>query len=168
MQVAAGSAADFVAPAQASLSLEAAAIPTQHLADTLPADPGPRDAAPVPVPVPVNSEAATPAPVASGPVEQAPAPVPVPVHAEPETAPVRALAPASAAPEPITVPAAEPQLAPEADLSVALQQRGLVMVETSRERAATAPSQPEIPLGRKPRPQQTVPQAPLMQVETRK
>lgn len=58
---------------------------------------------------------------------------------------------------------------PLVDISVALQESGLVMVETSREKAnVTPPVEPEMRLGRKPRTAAVISNEPMMQVETRK
>jgi hypothetical protein len=58
---------------------------------------------------------------------------------------------------------------PQVDISVALKESGLVMVETRRDLAPRAiPAEPEIRLGRKPKPVVMVSNEPMMQVETRK
>jgi hypothetical protein len=141
---------------------------------------------------PLAFEPVTPAEPA---IESAPAPVPLPVEeetveaavsspaAEPALAPVPVVAlpvlmeeVAASAPEPIV--AAEPHptpvsmpapVKPQVDISVALQETGLVMVETSRDKAPMSiPAEPEIRLGRKPRATVVVSSEPLNQVETRK
>ncbi len=121
--------------------------------------------APAPVPLPAI-EVAQPEP-ASAPVEPAFAPVPVAVTlVEDEAA---ASAPATtdeATPAPVAMPAA---VKPQIDLSVALQESGLVMVETSRDKT-TGPAavETEVRLGRKPKPVIPAGNEPMMQVETRK
>ena len=128
-------------------------------------------------------------------VESAPAPVPLPVEeetveaavsspaAEPALAPVPVVAPpvqveevVASAPEPIVTtghvpaPASMPApVKPQVDISVALQETGLVMVETSRDKAPMSiPAEPEIRLGRKPKATVVVSSEPLNQVETHK
>jgi ribonuclease E len=128
------------------------------------------EAAPAPVPLPVEgitTEAEHPSPQA----EPALAPVPVaapstPVPAEEEVvAPAPVLA-AELVPAPVAMPA---PVKPQVDISVALQESGLVLVETSRERVlVSVPSEPEIRLGRKPKAVVPVSSEPMMQVETRK
>ncbi len=119
------------------------------------------------LPLPVEEPTVEPL-AAARPVE--PAPAPVPVHAEPaapaavaEPAPVAA--PVAAEAE--AVPVAAPVL-PQIDLAVALQDSGLVMVETSHKTTEATPAEPEIRLGRKPKPVPVVSDEPLMQVETHK
>ncbi len=72
----------------------------------------------------------------------------------------------------MSIPADLPVLPPaqsRADLTVALQESGLVMVETSRDRSPAAmPSEPEIRLGRKLRQPVAPSSEPMIQVETRK
>jgi len=127
------------------------------------------EAAPAPVPLPI----AEITPVVSASPLPEPAFAPVPVALESTVAevpvPVPALAvaveaePAPAAPMPA-------QEKPQVDLSAALQQSGLVMVETSRDKAAStvATETSDVRLGRKPRPAIAVSNEPMMQVETRK
>ena len=149
-------------PAQAPLALEPAA----------------QAAAPAPVPLPVEEKPTEPA-AAAQPVE--PAPAPVPIYESPELPPfvpqelpsviepaVIAEPPAPAAPQPVATPA---PAAPKVDITAALQESGLVMIETSRDKAVsnlTVTLQPEVPLGRKPKPAMVFSEEPLMQVETRK
>ncbi len=141
---------------------------------------------------PLAFEPITPAEPA---VESAPAPVPLPVEektvevvvssptAEPALAPVPVVAPpehmeevAVSVPEPVvaTEPAPAPvsipaPVKPQVDISVALQESGLVLVETSREKTPMSiPAEPEIRLGRRPKPPAVVSSEPLMQVETHK
>ena len=120
------------------------------------------EAAPAPVRLPVEQQVAEEM-VAAPSIEPAPAPVPV---AEPAAIPEAPVAAAAAVeePAPVSMPApAKPQI----DISVALKESGLVMVETSREQRS-APVEPEIRLGRKPKPPAVISSEPLMQVETRK
>ncbi|MBE7422107.1 MAG: Rne/Rng family ribonuclease [Zoogloeaceae bacterium] len=127
------------------------------------AEAGPFEAAPAPVPLAVEAPAvetaaaelaAPPVPVAPPLIETAPAPAP------------------AVAIEPMSIPADLPVLPPaqsRADLTVALQESGLVMVETSRDRSPAAmPSEPEIRLGRKLRQPVAPSSEPMVQVETRK
>ncbi|MCC6878627.1 MAG: Rne/Rng family ribonuclease [Rhodocyclaceae bacterium] len=132
-------------------------------------------------------EAATPAATEVEPAEAAPAPVPLAVEvlavetaaAETAEAPVLVVdTPLKAAPapapavaiEPVAIPAEPPAPPkPQVDLGVALQESGLVMVETSRDKAPAAiPAEPEIRLGRKPKPPVALNSEPMQQVETRK
>ena len=107
--------------------------------------------------------------VANALAEPALAPVPVAVSTEPvEEFATPAPAPVVAA-EPVYAPIPMPApVEPQADISVALQECGLVMVETSRERAtAQVPANPEIHLGRKPKAAVVVGNEPMMQLQTR-
>ncbi len=125
--------------------------------------------APAPVPLPaesgiVETEFASPAAepalapvlvtevVAPPPAEEIAVPMPFPVD------------------ESVSAPAAMPTpVMPQADLSIALQESGLVMVETSRDKVTTAtPAEPEVRLGRRPKAVASVSNEPMMQVETRK
>jgi len=74
---------------------------------------------------------------------------------------------AEAAPE---EPAPAVAVPPKADIQVALEASGLILVETSREKASAVPAAPEseIRLGRKPKAAPVIPQEPMVQVETRK
>lgn len=132
---------------------------------------------PVPAPVPLPAgEGAAGAPELAGPQEPAPAPVVVPPVPEVAGGAVSAQPLPALVPEPIVVtetaaPAAtRPAPAvPQVDISVALKESGLVMVETRRDLAPRAiPAEPEIRLGRKPKPVVMVSNEPMMQVETRK
>ncbi|MDT3735641.1 MAG: Rne/Rng family ribonuclease [Denitratisoma sp.] len=128
------------------------------------------ETAPAPVPLPVEATMADE--VASPPAEPALAPVPVemaPVPIEEAAAPESAPAPVAAA-EPVPAPVSMPSpVKPKVDISVSLQESGLVMVETSREKASMSiPAEPEIRLGRKPKAAVPVSSEPMMQVETRK
>ncbi|MFZ5655359.1 MAG: hypothetical protein ACOY42_13310, partial [Pseudomonadota bacterium] len=147
----------------------------------------------------VSESAPAPVPVAE-PVAAQPeshgeaAPAPVPVHGE-EAGPnvilpkgaAQSAAPAiPAADEPIittprvtpaeTEPAAavtpEPAKQPEADLKSVLEQSGLVLVETSPDKARTWQVAEEMPQPtgprRRPRPPMVITDEPLVQVETRK
>jgi ribonuclease E len=127
------------------------------------------EAAPAPVPLPAEDKAVEAA-LASSPAETALAPVPVaelpmPVEevAEPAPAPVVAI-------EPTFTPKVMPApVKPQIDISVALQESGLVMVETSREKAPVSiPAEPEVRLGRKPKAPVVISNEPLKQVETHK
>ena len=126
-------------------------------------------AAPPPAPLPIEDNLVE-TEVANALAEPALAPVPVAVSPEPvEEFAAPAPAPVVAA-EPVYAPIPMPApVKPQADISVALQECGLVMVETSRERAtAQVPANPEIHLGRKPKAAVVVGNEPMMQVETRK
>ncbi len=126
------------------------------------------DAAPAPVPLPSEETGASEI-VESSLAEPALAPVPVIAEipsaaaeeiASPETTPVLEPIAATAGPEPVR---------PQIDISVALQESGLVMVETSHEKAAApVPAEPEVRLGRKPRTPTSASSEPMVQVETRK
>jgi hypothetical protein len=72
--------------------------------------------------------------------------------------------------EPVPTPVSMPTpVKPQVDISVALQETGLVMVETSRDKAPMSiPAEPEIHLGRKPKAAVVVSSEPLKQVETQK
>ncbi len=97
----------------------------------------------------------------------------LPIAVEPPTiaapAPQLVAAPAAspAAPAmPMPVPAAP--VAPKIDLSVSLEQSGLILVETSGNAQPSATSTaPARPLGRKPRPVAIIPSEPLQMVETK-
>ena len=106
---------------------------------------------------PTAEPALAPVPVVAAPpehVEEVAVSVPEPVVA---TEPV---------PAPVSIPA---PVKPQVDISVALQESGLVLVETSREKAPMSiPAEPEIRLGRKPKPPVAVSSEPLKQVETHK
>jgi len=159
--------ADDAAPAQPPAA--APAVPTQS---AFPLEPAPSPvepaslepvaAAPLPI-LAVETETAPPPSLAEV-LEPAPAPVPLHRAAEvpaekPAAAPVEARDAIAAPPRPVV---------PEADIAVALQQHGLVMVETSRNPSVASQPQPDVVLGRKPKPQPVVSEAPLSQVETRK
>jgi ribonuclease E len=92
-----------------------------------------------------------------------PALAPVVPSAEPTAAPiVESAAPAVPPPRP-----AAPR--PLEQIAVELQQSGLVMVQTHPDKmTAPTPGEPEIRLGRKPKPVAPVADEPLVQVETRK
>jgi len=125
------------------------------------------EVAPAPVPLPAEPQAPSAEPVLAG--EPAPAPVPV-IHAElpvEQEAIVVSPAVAEAAPE---EPAPAVAVPPKADIQVALEASGLILVETSREKASAVPAAPEseIRLGRKPKAAPVIPQEPMVQVETRK
>jgi len=127
------------------------------------------ESAPAPVPLPVE-EKTVEAAVSSPATEPALAPVPV------VALPVQVEEVAASEPEPIV--ATEPALAlvsmpapvkPQVNISVDLQETGLVMVETSRDKALMSiPAEPEIRLGRKPKATVVVSSEPLKQVETHK
>ncbi|MBS3916182.1 MAG: hypothetical protein KGZ31_00650, partial [Sulfuritalea sp.] len=71
-----------------------------------------------------------------------------------------------AAPIPVSVPA---PVKPQVDISISLQESGLVMVETSRDKASMPPTaEPEVRLGRRPKSPAVTNSEPLMQVETHK
>jgi ribonuclease E len=127
------------------------------------------EAAPAPVPLPIEEKAIEPE-LASQPQEPALAPVPVaaaPIRAE-ETVGVAPAPAVEAAPAPAPTPMPAPPK-PQVDIAVALQESGLVMVETSREKAAMPhATEPEVRLGRKPKAVVPVSSEPMMQVETRK
>ncbi len=161
-------------------ALEAAAEPAAQPA--APAEPLPTQAplfaeaetAVQPVAAPVEVAASVPAEAAPAAAEALPEPVvaeaavtaPVAV-AEPAVEPEAPAAPAFTAVAADVEPARSPAAAIAID--VALEQSGLVMIETSREKAAASPvqpSEPAQPLGRRPRPAQPVPSEPLQQVET--
>ncbi|MBI4987400.1 MAG: Rne/Rng family ribonuclease [Rhodocyclales bacterium] len=127
------------------------------------------ETAPAPVVLPAE-EKTVDAVLSSPAIEPALAPVPVEApaaHAEE----VVAWAPEPiAATEPVSAPVSMPSpVKPQVDISVALQESGLVMIETSREKAPVSiPAEPEIRLGRKPKAAAIVSSEPLMQVETHK
>jgi ribonuclease E len=135
-----------------------------------------QEAAPAPVPLPA-AETAIVDEMTRAPAEVALAPVPVPapepeapmpdgVVAAPAPAPTPAPVESAEAAETLAMPA---PVKPLVDISVALQDSGLVMVETSREKANAAPqAEPEMRLGRKPRTAAVISNEPMMQVETRK
>lgn len=135
-----------------------------------------QEAAPAPVPLPA-AETAIVDEMTRAPAEVALAPVPVPapepeapmpdgVVAAPAPAPTPAPVESAEAAETLAMPA---PVKPLVDISVALQDSGLVMVETSREKANVAPqAEPEMRLGRKPRTAAVISNEPMMQVETRK
>ena len=145
---------------QASLALEQAAIAAE--------------VAPAPVPLPVEAgtaEASSSAEPALAPVPVAAAPMAVQESAAPEPQPLIAPEPllmtaAEAAASPVPSPA--PAM-PQVDIAVALEESGLVMVETSSAKVfMPATSEPEVRLGRKPKPVVSVSSEPMMQVETHK
>ncbi|MDP2810480.1 MAG: Rne/Rng family ribonuclease [Rhodocyclaceae bacterium] len=106
-----------------------------------------------------------------------PKPMPWPVPMSVAVAVVEAEAPAVAAAPPAEKTVAEPALAPEAPKPapvvmppVDLQQAGLVMIETSADKAPRPTPEiavPAQPLGRKPKPVVVVANEPLQMVETR-
>ncbi|MBI5861254.1 MAG: Rne/Rng family ribonuclease [Rhodocyclales bacterium] len=119
-------------------------------------------AAPVPVAAsePVAIETPTPVFTAAAPVETAPAPLPAAPVEQAVPAPiVMAEAPAA------IVPAA--QAAPE-DVSKALVQAGLVMIQTTGTPSPVVASAPSQPLGRKPKAAPVIADEPLQMVETRR
>ncbi len=127
------------------------------------------ESAPAPVPLPVE-EKIVEAAVSSPTAEPALAPVPVvalPMQVEevaaPEPGPM-------AVTEPVPTPVSMPTpVKPQVDISVALQETGLVMVETSRDKAPMSiPAEPEIHLGRKPKAAAAISSEPMKQVETHK
>jgi hypothetical protein len=88
--------------------------------------------------------------------------------AEPVPAPIAVQPAAAAAPAVQAAPAA---VVPKVDIKAALEETGLVMIETSRDKAignAAATLQPEVRLGRKPKPPVVINEEPLKMVETRK
>jgi ribonuclease E len=127
------------------------------------------ESAPAPVPLPVEEE--TVEAVVSSPAAE-PALAPVPVVAPPvQVEEVVASAPEpTVSTEPVPAPVSMPTpVKPQVDISVALQETGLVMVETSRDKAPISiPTEPEIRLGRKPKATVVVSSEPLNQVETHK
>ena len=69
-------------------------------------------------------------------------------------------------PAPVSMPA---PVKPQVDIAVSLQESGLVLVETSRDKSSVPPpSEPEVRLGRKPKPAAIISNEPLMLVETHK
>jgi ribonuclease E len=155
------------APTQAPLALEPAV-----------------EAAPAPVPLPAEEKPLEPVAIALS-AEPAPAPVPVHVSPEPPAAEPVAMPEAAAIAEPVAAPiavqpaaaaapavqAAPAAVVPKVDIKAALEETGLVMIETSRDKAignAAATLQPEVRLGRKPKPPVVINEEPLKMVETRK
>ncbi|MEZ5616308.1 MAG: Rne/Rng family ribonuclease [Rhodocyclaceae bacterium] len=142
---------------QAPLAFEPALPPAAPVAET----------ATPPARQPIEEEAAD-TEVSGTPAEPAWAPVPVATGA----APAEEVAAPSPAPDeaiaPVPLPIAAPApVKPQVDISIALQESGLVLVETSSEKVpAAVPAEPEIPLGRKPKPAVMISNEPLMQVET--
>ena len=144
---------------------EQAPLSFESITPEMPAD----VVAPPPAPLPIEDNLVE-TEVANALAEPALAPVPVAVSPEPvEEYAAPAPAPVVAA-EPVYAPIPMPApVKPQADITVALQESGLVMVETSRERnTAQVPADPEIRVGRKPKAAVVVSNEPMMQVETRK
>ena len=128
------------------------------------------ESAPAPVPLPVEGERVE-AEVASPSVEPALAPVLV---TEPESTQGEEVSPQEptvaqvlvAAPVAVSKPA---PVKPQVDISVALGESGLIMVETSQNKVPVSlQPEPEIRLGRKPKAPVEINNEPLMQVETHK
>ena len=135
-----------------------------------------QEAAPAPVPLPA-AETAILDEVIHAPAEAALAPVPVPAPEPEAPIPEDVVAAPALSPKPAPVESAEAAatvampapVKPLVDISVALQESGLVMVETRREKTnVTPPVEPEMRLGRKPRTAAALSNEPMMQVETRK
>jgi hypothetical protein len=135
-----------------------------------------QEAAPAPVPLPA-AETAILDEVIHAPAEAALAPVPVPAPEPEAPIPEDVVAAPALSPKPAPVESAEAAatvampapVKPLVDISVALQEGGLVMVETRREKTnVTPPVEPEMRLGRKPRTAAALSNEPMMQVETRK
>ena len=128
---------------------------------------------PAPLPLPLGSEVEELL-VASRAAEPAPAPVPVVEVAPPAQDIVVAAEPpvvaeAVAPPAPVQstpVPPAPPK--PQVDISVSLQDSGLMLVETRPGATLVAEPESPTPLGRKPKAAVMVSDEPMMQVETRK
>ena len=128
---------------------------------------------PAPLPLPLGSEVEELL-VASRAAEPAPAPVPVVEVAPPAQDIVVAAEPpvvaeAVAPPAPVQstpVPPAPPKL--QVDISVSLQDSGLMLVETRPGATLVAEPESPTPLGRKPKAAVMVSDEPMMQVETRK
>jgi ribonuclease E len=107
-------------------------------------------------------------------------PTPISLPVAPLSEEIVAVQPAESAPQ-VTTTAAEPAApvapvvvsapppAPKVDLSVSLEQAGLIMIETSGDTAPPAVEfqMPAQSLGRKPRPVAVIPNEPLQMVETR-
>ncbi len=125
------------------------------------------ESAPAPVALPIEDKA-TEEDVVGTPVEPALAPVPV-TEIQERTEEVTAPAPAPISePEPATASMPAP-VKPQMDISVSLEESGLVMVETSRDKVPMSPpSEMEVRLGRKPKAPVQLSSEPLMQVETHK
>jgi ribonuclease E len=140
------------------------------------------------VPLPAEEKPLEPVAIALS-AEPAPAPVPVHVSPEPPAAEPVAMPEAAAIAEPVAAPiAVQPAAAaapavqaappappaavvPKVDIKAALEETGLVMIETSRDKAignVAATLQPEVRLGRKPKPPVVINEEPLKMVETRK
>jgi hypothetical protein len=136
------------------------------------------------VPLPAEEKPLEPVAIALS-AEPAPAPVPVHVSPEPPAAEPVAMPDAAASAEPVAAPiavqpaaaaapavqAAPAAVVPKVDIKAALEETGLVMIETSRDKAignAAATLQPEVRLGRKPKPPVVINEEPLKMVETRK
>ena len=163
------------APIQMAPTIQASV--TQAPVSQEPVSPAPASPAPVyqrasqayeassPVAVPTSTDHAD-NPPASAP---APAPVIAPNHAPVEQVMTQAAAvEAAPAPVPMAAPVVAKPIAPKIDVAVALQQTGLVMIETSQDKAARTVVMPqaEVQLGRKPKPAVIIPEEPLKQVET--
>ncbi len=97
------------------------------------------------------------------------------VHSAPVAAPLEELRP-TPADTPTPAPAYTAAVAPTAvatplDISATLQETGLVMIETSRNKVVGSTEMfvaPAVQLGRKPKPAVVIPEEPLKQVETQK
>ena len=125
------------------------------------------------------AEVAAPMMSAAAPIAAEAVPAPLPVSMEPSLHPVVAEAPPAAVeplpvaepPQVAAIPVSPPvSAAPPVDLSASLQQAGLVLIETSGDKAR-APAQaavPDQPLGRKPRPLPVIAEEPLQMVETKR
>jgi len=129
---------------------------------------------------PVSAPASEAPQIAAMMHEETLAPTPISLPVAPLSEEIVAVQPAESAPQ-VTTTAAEPAApvapvvvsapppAPKVDLSVSLEQAGLIMIETSGD---TAPptvefQMPAQSLGRKPRPVAVIPNEPLQMVETR-
>jgi ribonuclease E len=141
------------APVPSSEAMQPAA---DQVSEEQPPIPLTREAAPAPVPLLVREESVEAAPVAEAALVGVPVSDSGAVPAEP------------AVPEQVQKPAPAPVL-PQADISIALRESGLVMVETDRHKAiVSVQPEAEVRLGRKPKPAMIVSSEPMIQVETRK
>jgi ribonuclease E len=161
-----GATAEQGLPVAAPAPVEEQALP---VAEAISVSAPVAEIAPAPVPLPAEFIAPAAEPIPAG--EPAPAPVPVSraeLPAEQEEA--------AAIPAPVEIEATPAEAAPvveapaKVDIKVALEATGLILVETSRDKAVAQQPAPEseLRLGRKPRPAAVIPQEPMVQVETHK
>jgi hypothetical protein len=157
-------AAPVAAPAWQTETLAPAEVATSAMPGDMPDMPDVPVASPAAPAIAETSESATTATEAPSP--QRPAQVSIPTAERPVVNDLSARAPASPA-APAAAPA-QPAATPPVDIDGALQQAGLVMVQTTSSAPAQAPTTTPAPvLGRKPRPVPVIADEPLQIVETR-